>query len=435
MTKGNRNLSVPPAPERAVKGWEPPPEGFDRRSRAGEPEFADLAQAVRWRTARRAAIDHVLALIAGSWWCDSLVLRGSLPLQAWAGERAREPADLDWVVVLDVFNEDWSYWPYGNLIDLTRTWPAVADVMEPADDAHGIHGTWGVGYPSADLDRLLEAASADEDAESPYMDLLDQIRQRPEAPGGVMLDADQAYAESSDGGWFYHGPGVRLEVPWQASGLPSGRIRVDFATDDMFSDPPEPAMLPVGSGRPPAVVLTASRELSLAWKILWLRVESEEDGGAQGKDLYDAVLLAEDRRTSLSTDLLEDVLSGGHDHTDAKGFHPDQVHQWSVAWEKFQAEYPWVQGSAKEWLSRLSGALASMFAEVAATKAATIAAVVSTKADVEVGDSVTISGGPFANFRAIVNEVSPHSRRVRALIHFFGRETMVGLSFDQVQKD
>ncbi|MFJ8856656.1 nucleotidyl transferase AbiEii/AbiGii toxin family protein [Streptomyces sp. NPDC102437] len=421
MTKGDRNRSVPLAAERAVKGWEPPAGEFDCRSRAGEPEFADLAQAVRWRTARRAAIDHVLALIAGSWWCDSLVLRGSLPLQAWAGERAREPADLDWVVVRDMLNGGW---PYGNLIDLTRTWPAVADAMEPADDAHGIHGTWDVKYPSADLDRLLEAASADEDAESPYMDLLDQIRQRPEAPGGVMLDADQAYAESNDGGWFYHGPGVRLEVPWRASGLPSGRIRLDFATDDMFSDPPEPAVLPVGSGRPPAVVLTASRELSLSWKILWLQVESEEDGGAQGKDLYDAVLLAEDRHTSLSTNLLEDVLSGGYGHTDVKDFHPDQAHQWSVAWEKFQAEYPWVQGSAKEWLSRLSGALSSMFA-----------AVVSTKADIEVGDSVTISGGPFATFQAIVNEVSPHSRRVRALIHFFGRETLVDLSFDHVQKN
>ncbi|MER6610532.1 nucleotidyl transferase AbiEii/AbiGii toxin family protein [Streptomyces sp. NPDC000927] len=397
------------------------PEEFDRRSRAGEPEFADLAQAVRWRTARRAAIDHVLALIAGSWWSDSLVLRGSLPLQAWAGEQAREPADLDWVVVRDMLDESW---PYGNLIDLTCTWPAVVDALEPADDAHGIHGTWDVRYPSADLNRLLESASADEDAECLYMDLLDRIRQRPEAPGGVLLDADRAYAESSDGGWSYHGPGVRLEVPWRASGLPAGRIRVDFATDDMFSDPPELTALPVGCGEPPVVVQTASRELSLAWKIRWLQVESEEDSGGQGKDLYDAVLLAEDRRTRLSTRLLEDVLSDGYGHTGPKGFDPDRVHQWPVAWGRFQAEYPWVQGSAEEWLSRLSGALTSMFAST-----------VPTKADIEVGDSVTISGGPFATFRAIVNEVGPRSKRVKALVHFFGRETSVDLSFDQVRKN
>ncbi|MFF9506576.1 nucleotidyl transferase AbiEii/AbiGii toxin family protein [Streptomyces sp. NPDC014724] len=421
MTKSDRNRPTPPAPKEAIEGWEPPPEEFDRRSRAGEPEFADPAQAVRWRTARRAAIDHVLALIAGSWWSDSLVLRGSLPLQAWAGEPAREPADLDWVVVGDMLNTGWQY---GNLIDLTRTWPAVVDALEPADDAHGIQGTWDARQPSSDLKRLLEAASTDGEAESLYGDLLERIRERPEAPGGVLLDADQAYAESSDGGWSYHGPGVRLEVPWRAFGLPPGRIRVDFATDDMFSDPPELAALPVGCGEPPAVVQTASRELSLAWKILWLQVESEEDGGAQGKDLYDAVLLAEDSRTRLSTSLLEDVLSGGYGHTDANGLDPDRVRQWPMAWGQFQTEYPWVQGSAEEWLSRLTAALTSMFA-----------AAVPTTTDLEVGDSVTISGGPFATFQAIVNEVSPHSKRARVLVHAFHRETTVDLSFDQVRKN
>lgn len=421
MTKGDRNRPAPPAPKTAFEDREPLRDEFDRRSRAGEPEFADLSQAARWRTARRAAIDHVLALIAGSWWSDGLVLRGSLPLQAWVGERAREPADLDWVVDRDMLNEGWQY---GNLIDLIRSRPAVVDALEPADDAHGIHGTWVVRHASADLDRLLEAASADEEAESLYMDLLEQIRQRPKAPGGVILDADQAYAESSRGGWFYHGPGLRLEVPWRAPGLPAGRIRVDFATDDMSFDPPELTALPVGCGEPPAVVRTASRALSLAWKILWLQVESEEDGGAQGKDLYDAVLLAEDRRTRLSASLLEDVLSGGHGHTDGKGFRPDRVRQWPVAWGRFQAEYPWIQGSAEDWLSRLSGALASMFAGAAPTTAG-----------IEAGDSVTISGGPFATLQATVTEVSPRSKRVSVLVHAFHRETPVDLSFDHVRKN
>lgn len=81
-------------------------------------------------------------------------------------------------------------------------------------------------------------------------------------------------------------------------------------------------------------------------------------------------------------------------------------------------------GSAEEWLSRLSGALTSMFAPT-----------VPAKADIEVGDSVTISSGPFVTFRATVNEVSPHSKRVKALVHFFGRETPVDLSFDQVEKN
>ncbi|MFB6988932.1 nucleotidyl transferase AbiEii/AbiGii toxin family protein [Streptomyces sp. NPDC056304] len=432
MTKSDRNRPAPPAPKEAIGGWESPSEEFDRRSRSGEPEFADPAQAARWRTARRAAIDHVLALIAGSWWSDSLVLRGSLPLQAWVGERAREPADLDWVVVRDMLNTGWQY---GNLIDLTRTWPAVADALEPADDAHGIQGTWEARHPSSDLKRLLEAASADGEAESLYGDLLERIRQRPEAPGGVLLDADQAYAESSDGGWSYHGPGVRLEVPWRASGLPPGRIRVDFATDETFSDPPELAALPVGCGEPPVVVQTASRELSLAWKILWLQVESEEDGGAQGKDLYDAVLLAEDRRTRLSTSLLEEVLSSGYGCTDADGLAPDLVRRWPMAWAQFQTEYPWVQGSAEEWSSRLSTALTSMFAAAVPTTADLEVGDSVTITDLEVGDSVTISGGPFATHQATVDEVSPHSKKVRVLVHAFHRETTIDLSFDQVRKN
>ncbi|MFF0200234.1 hypothetical protein [Streptomyces sp. NPDC005017] len=39
-------------------------------------------------------------------WSDSLVLRGSMTLPAWVGAAAREPADLDWVVLEDVFRVD-----------------------------------------------------------------------------------------------------------------------------------------------------------------------------------------------------------------------------------------------------------------------------------------------------------------------------------------
>lgn len=46
----------------------------------------------------------------------------------------------------------------------------------------------------------------------------------------------------------------------------------------------------------------ASDEESLAWKLLWLY----SDIHPQGKDLYDAVLLAE--RTALQTSLLKTVL-------------------------------------------------------------------------------------------------------------------------------
>jgi len=48
----------------------------------------------RERAAHRAALDHVLTLVVGQPWSDMLVLRGSRLLRAWAGDLAREPADL-----------------------------------------------------------------------------------------------------------------------------------------------------------------------------------------------------------------------------------------------------------------------------------------------------------------------------------------------------
>jgi len=46
----------------------------------------------------RAALDHVLALVAESAWAEALVLRGSAALPAWIGAAARPPGDLDWIV-------------------------------------------------------------------------------------------------------------------------------------------------------------------------------------------------------------------------------------------------------------------------------------------------------------------------------------------------
>jgi hypothetical protein len=54
----------------------------------------------------------------------------------------------------------------------------------------------------------------------------------------------------------------------------------------------------------PTVVRTAGRELSLAWKMLWLHADCAAEGWAQAKDLYDAVLLAEAEATKVSPRLL-----------------------------------------------------------------------------------------------------------------------------------
>lgn len=55
--------------------------------------------------------------------------------------------------------------------------------------------------------------------------------------------------------------------------------------------------------------------------------------------------------------------------------------------------------------------------------------------DFEVGDSVTVTDGPFATLQATINEISADSRKVKGLVEIFGRETPVELSFDQIQKN
>jgi len=55
--------------------------------------------------------------------------------------------------------------------------------------------------------------------------------------------------------------------------------------------------------------------------------------------------------------------------------------------------------------------------------------------DFEVGDSVTVTDGPFATLQATINEINPDSKKVKGLVEIFGRETPVELSFDQIQEN
>ncbi|MFF0199597.1 hypothetical protein [Streptomyces sp. NPDC005017] len=61
-------------------------------------------------------------------------------------------------------------------------------------------------------------------------------------------------------------------------------VRRDGSAESARRDGPEPVGLPGG-----AVLRAAARALSPAWKTMWLL----NDAHAQGRDLYDAVLLAE----------------------------------------------------------------------------------------------------------------------------------------------
>jgi hypothetical protein len=324
------------------------------------------------RAAHRAALDHVLALVADAPWSDSLALRGSMTLPAWVGSAAREPADLDWVVLEDVVRVDpLDPYPYVDGIEVVQQWPEAADGAARyemwREEEFGTDGRRPL-LPPEGL-HWVRADGETPDQPPPYMDLLDRIRSRPQAAPGVLLDADAA---KPDGTWTYaeyDTPGVRLVVPWRADGLTPGEVRLDFARDELLPEPPVWTAVPRGDGGAPVVVRTAGPEVSLAWKVLWLHTDSASEG-AQGKDLYDAVLLAEADGTRLSPRLLRKVLRrtlGGA----ADGFTPDDVTAWRVDWDGFRAEHPWISGTAQDWLGRLHHALRDAFARGAADRSAT----------------------------------------------------------------
>ena len=52
----------------------------------------------------------------------------------------------------------------------------------------------------------------------------------------------------------------------------------------------------------------------------------------------------------------------------------------------------------------------------------------------QVGESVTVISGPFAQLPGTIAEINPDQQKVKVLVSIFGRETPVELSFDQVQK-
>ncbi|MCW2777436.1 MAG: NusG antitermination factor, partial [Frankiales bacterium] len=52
--------------------------------------------------------------------------------------------------------------------------------------------------------------------------------------------------------------------------------------------------------------------------------------------------------------------------------------------------------------------------------------------DFEVGESITVTDGPFATLPATINEINLDSQKLKVLVSIFGRETPVELSFNQV---
>ncbi len=271
---------------------------YRRAFRAGDPSFPNPDDWQRWAGLRRQATDHVLRAIAESTWGDRLILRGSRLLRAWLGAAAREPGDLDWVADT----------PTTQLTD-----PAAVEMFD--------------GIAAAVLSRP--------------------------APAGVVFDRAGV---ATDDIWTYErAPGRRVVFPWRSDGLPGGAIQVDVVFGEELSDPARRVSVPAADGG--CVLLrTASPAQSLAWKLIWLR----NDSYPQGKDLYDAVLLAE--RFRLPFAILAATWQRGQ-----AGPLPETsaglTRYRRVDWVTFRAEYPGVGEDATGWRLRLEAALQPMFTE------------------------------------------------------------------------
>jgi transcription termination/antitermination protein NusG len=54
--------------------------------------------------------------------------------------------------------------------------------------------------------------------------------------------------------------------------------------------------------------------------------------------------------------------------------------------------------------------------------------------DLEIGETVRVTGGPFADFTGTIDEINLDQAKVKVLVSVFGRETPLELSFDTVAK-
>ncbi len=299
----------------------------------------------------RKALDHLLGLVAAAPCGESLVLRGSMTMLAWAGDQARPPGDLDWVVrpLAGVPVDEIRRYPYVDRLSEVQLWPEVAH-------GAGRYQIWefeefdtGGFAPRTPPEGLhwMTAAELD-DAERPHQQVLDLLYDRPAFDDGLVFDATAATVDAT-WGYSYQSAdgdgGVRVTLPWRA-GDERGSVQLDFAYDEQLPDPPVFTAVPRSDGSPPTVVWSASRELSLAWKLQWLAADHAGDGRVAGKDLYDAVLLAELAGLRLPQRLRRLAWRSVPD--------PDAVREWEVDWAGVAEHVP---GDRQDWLDRLARAL------------------------------------------------------------------------------
>ncbi|MFD1506516.1 transcription termination/antitermination protein NusG [Georgenia yuyongxinii] len=87
-----------------------------------------------------------------------------------------------------------------------------------------------------------------------------------------------------------------------------------------------------------------------------------------------------------------------------------------------------------EVFSMLAPAIQAKSATAPSKGAGGAAAATPIKVDFIVGESVTVTDGPFETLPATISEITPESQKLKVLVTIFGRETPVELSFSQVAK-
>ncbi|AVT34270.1 hypothetical protein C6361_07905 [Plantactinospora sp. BC1] len=197
---------------------------------------------------------------------------------------------------------------------------------------------------------------------SPHRDVVELLRHHPTAvgdlrvdPAGIVEDSTWGYSYDSDYRAGEGGGGSRLVVPWRAGDALAGTVQLDFAYDERLPEPPRLLAVPRQDGTdPPTVVWAATPQLSLAWKLQWLCTDQATDGHCTGKDLYDAVLLAELPGVRLPARLLRTLLRR---IPDPELLRPAAVRGWAVDWSDLSDGHPPAGTDPTPWLDRLAVAL------------------------------------------------------------------------------
>jgi hypothetical protein len=168
----------------------------------------------------------------------------------------------------------------------------------------------------------LAAEAADELLQALIRDLEKSLTRHQFRLGEPAIDAIWTYERAE---------GRRITIPWQ-SGAMKSELQVDLVFREPMIEAPVPTEVML-AGKPRSI-LFATRAESLAWKLMWL----ETDNYPQGKDLFDAILLAQ--ATPISVELLRAVFAAKGVAWEEIYESPELVRRWMIDLAPFRAAYP-----------------------------------------------------------------------------------------------